>query len=267
MRQGVWMVMVAVATGALAGVARAQPPTDVLQYAVFGIQRTSVGARARVDGDVGSLVEGLTIGHAARVSGVAAAPTVTLRRRGRATGGYFCGTLSGSTEPCMALPTPLIPPPTIVIATPGTIIVSAPKGTGDTGPLPAGSYGRLYVHRAAVLTLAGGSYQFASINVATRAGLTCSTACDITVQKKVVLGQSARFGAGDGVKASDVVVSIAGQGESTALASKNRTTVRGMIYAPSATVQLGPAARTVGAIVGNVVTVGPRARCKDPGQG
>ena len=253
-----WLVVGVAAVGA-------QPSKSVLAYAAFGMQRVSVGSKARVTGDVGCLFDELSIGQGTRVTGRGAAPTIVLRKSARASGGYFCVTLEGSADTCMPLPNPLIDGPAIVLASPGNLDVSASRHTKAQQALAAGAYGTLSVGTAAQVALAGGSYQFESIDVRSRAKMTCLAACDVTVRTTVKVGQAARVGAGDGVPASGVVFNVAAQGERTAFDAKNRATIAGTIYAPSAEVKLGSAVKLTGALVGDSVTIGPRAHLTGPG--
>ena len=258
----VWMVgMLACAVPVWAA-----PPSDVLGYAVFGIVRVSIGARSRVAGDVGVLFETLDVGRRTQVAGAAAAPSITLHQRASASP-LFCGTLTGSSATCEPLPNPLIGGPTIVLATPGNLDVSAAPGSRTTAPLAAGAYGRLNVGAAARVTLVGGSYQFEAIDVANRGHVLCLAACNLTVRGGVRLGRAARLGADDGVAASDVLVRIAAQGQANALETQRRATILGSIYGPSGEVTIGAAARITGAVVGNVVSIGPRARLAHPAAG
>jgi len=248
--------LVAQVPGALAA-----PPTDALAYAVLAIERATIGAAARVEGDVGCVSDGLELGPRTRVSGVAAASAITLGQNARVAGGFFCATLDGSPDGCMALPSPLVAAPTIVVpGPPSNSDVSAAKRTKATTPLAPGAYGTLTMGTASEMTLAGGNYQFDSVTVGNRAKLLCRAACDVTVRGRVKVGQAGRLGAADGVAPSAVLLRIAGQGEASAFLAKSRVHVRGSVYAPTGDVTLGAAVKVTGAIVGSTVTVGSRAR-------
>lgn len=260
------VVVAGVLAGAASGAVGA-PPATALAYAVFGLQRVEVGAKGRVQGDVGCLFDELTVGRGTRISASAAAPTISLGKSARASDGYFCAIISGADEACMALPNPLIDGPAIVLVAPGSLDVSAPRRTKSKGPLAAGAYRNLSVGAAAQVLLAGGSYQFQSIAVGSRAKLLCQAACDVAVQGKVTIGQAARLGAGDGVDAAAVVFRIAAQGERNALDAKSRTAILGTVYAPNGAVVMGSAAKVTGALVGASVSLGSRARVKGPGGG
>ena len=265
MRQlGVWM-MVVVSLVVRVPVALAAPPSDVLAYALFGIEHASVGGKARVQGDVGVLSNALELGAGTRVTGLAAAPSITLGRNARVAGGFFCGTLDGSPDGCTTLPNPLIATPSIVlVGPPSNSDVSAARRTKSTTPLAPGTYGALTIGAAAELGLAGGTYQFESIVLGSRAKLLCRAACDITVRRRVRIGQATRLGAGDGVAPGSVSLLIAAQDEATALEAKSRAQLRCSVYAPSAEVTIGAATKVTGALVGNTVTVGSRARLQAP---
>jgi hypothetical protein len=264
---GVWMGMVACVLGRAAMVA-AEPPTDVLAYGVFAIQDASIGSRARVEGDVGCLLGELSLGQSTRVTGAVAAPSVRLRRHARAAGGFFCSSLDGGNATCGTLPNPLVGTPAIVpVGPPSNVDVSVDKHGKATTPLAAGAYGTLTAGTAAEVTLSGGLYQFEAIDIGARGRLVCLAACDVTVRGQVKLGQAAKLGAADSIAVSGVIVRIAGTGERTAFDAKSRSQIRGTIYAPSADVKLGAAAKQSGALVGNTVSVGPRARLQGPSGG
>jgi hypothetical protein len=270
MRQvGVWMGLgMVVCVLGLATTAAADPPADVLAYGVFAIQGTSIGSRARVQGDVGCLFGELSLGQSTRVTGQAAAPTIRLRRHARATGGYFCSSLDGGSATCDTFPNPLVATPEIVlVGPPSNIDVSVERRGKATEPLAPGAYGALSAGSGAEVTLAGGIYQFASIELRSRARVVCLAACDLIVRGRVKLGQAARLGAADSIGAGEVIVRIAGTGERIALDAKSRVRIRGTIYAPSGEVKLGAAAKQTGALVGNTVSVGPRARVQSPSGG
>jgi hypothetical protein len=156
MRQlAVWLGLMAAVTG---GSALAAPPTDAMAYAVLGTERVSIGAKGRVQGDVGCLSTTLAVGAGTKVTGVAAAQMITLGKNARVSGGVFCGTVEGSTDACQALSSPLVPAPTIVlVGTPSNSDVSAAKRSKSTTPLPFGVYGALSVGGAAEMILDGGT--------------------------------------------------------------------------------------------------------------
>ena len=261
-------VMVTAGAVIAPSVVRADPPSDALAYAVFAFQRASIGSKAQVQGDAGCLFDELSLGQGTRVAGAAAAPTIRLRHGARASGGYFCSSIDGGGATCSTLPNPLVGAPAIVLVGPvSNADVKADKHTKPTSPLAAGAYGTLEAGTAAEMNLAGGTYQFESIDVGSRGKLLCLAACDVTVRSRVRLGQAARLGAVDSIPASSATIRVAAQGESTALDAKSRSQIRGTIYAPSADVRLGAAAKVSGALVGNTVSVSPRARLQGPPSG
>ena len=263
MRQlAVWLGLVVVVTGRSAVAA---PPTDAFAYAVLATERVDLGGKGRVQGDVGCLSSTVSVGPGTKVTGVAAAPSITLGKNARVSGGFFCSTLEGSADVCMPLPNPLVATPTIVlVGAPSNSDVSAAKRSKSTTPLAAGAYGKLTVGGAAEMTLAGGTYQFESISVGARGKLLCRAACDVTVRGRIEVGQATQLGAAKEVAPAGVIFRVAGQGESTALSAKSRATIRGTIYAPSAKISIGGATRVAGSLVGGDVSVGSRARLQAP---
>jgi cytoskeletal protein CcmA (bactofilin family) len=264
MRQVVVWTMVVVCVLAVR-TARADPPSDVLAYAAFGIQSVTLGAKSRVDGDVGGLFDSVSLGQGARVTGATAAPAIQLKNRVHVSGGYFCQTLTGSTDACNALPNPLVGGPSIVLPSPGNLDVSAPKHAKAAEPLPPGAYRALTAGTASAVLLAGGAYQFESMAIGARAKVLCAAACDVTVRTTVTMKQGSRLGAADTVPTTDAIVRIAGQGTTTAFSAKSRTTIGASVYAPSAAVTLGAGVHVDGSLVGDSVKIGPRARLTGPG--
>jgi hypothetical protein len=253
---------------AAASTARAQPPGDVLAYAVFAIQNVSVGSRARVTGDAGCLFGELALGQSTRLTGQAAAPNIRLRNRARATGGFFCSAIAGRNVTCAPLPTPLVQSPTfVVVGSPSNVDVDVAKKSKSTSPLSAGAYGALTAGPASEVMLAGGTYQFESIELGARARFLCLAACDVTVRGRLRIGQAGRLGAADSRPASDAIFRVAAAGERVGFEAKSRVQIRGTIYAPSGDVKLGAAVKQSGAVVGNAVTIGPRARLQGPSGG
>jgi hypothetical protein len=193
-----------------------EPSTICFRWSTTWKSGVSIGAKGRVQGDVGCLSTSLAVGAGTKVTGVAAAQAITLGKNARVSGGVFCATVEGSTDACMALPSPLVPPPTIVlVGAPSNTDVSAAKRSKSTTPLPFGVYGALTVGGAAEMTLDGGTYQFESIDVAARGKLLCRAACDVTVRKRVTVGQATQLGAAKDVAPAGVVFRIAGQDAST----------------------------------------------------
>lgn len=246
--------------------ARAQAPTDVQAYAVFGLAEAKISSRANVQGDVGCLADVLELGQRSKITGAAVAPTVRLRSGARASDGYFCNTIEGSNAACMTMPSPFTIAP-MSVTTPGNLDITAPKGTKTTGPLAPGAYGKLTVGNEAQATLAGGTYTFSTITVGRRAKLFCLAACDILVRGSVRVREKSQLGAGNGVAASSVQFQIASQGEKVALDTKKRTTISGSVYAPSGDIRLGSQSKLTGGLVGNAVTLGPRVHVTGPGGG
>lgn len=252
------------AVALVGGLARAQAPTDVQAYAVFGLAETTLSSRSNVQGDVGCLADVLELSQRTKVSGAAVAPTVRLRDGAKASGGYFCNTMEGSNGACMTMPGPFTIEP-MTVTTPGNLDVSAPKGTKTTGPLAPGAYGKLTIGTKAQATLAGGSYTFSAIVVGRRAKLLCLAACDVLVQGNVRVREDSQLGAASGVPASGVTFQIASQGQKSALDTRKRVTIGGSIYAPSGDVRLGSQSKLTGGLVGNAVTLGPRVHVTGPG--
>ena len=228
-------------------------------YAVLGVSGVIVRAESRIlSGAVGSIDGTLRIGREARVSNVAAAPTVRVGVASR-TGTLFCHLVSGPPPlpSCSAFVDPLIDPLllTPVTAVPGTSDLVLPPHTG-TAPVPAGSFRDVRVGAGAVLQLAGGDYVARSLRVGRLARLVCATGCRIAVLEAVSVGRGATLGATSPQRASSVRLDIAASDGVPAFVARRRAKVSATIYAPTGDVVLAPLGSHRGAFIGRTVNVG-----------
>ena len=253
-------VSVACAVILLGGRGQAQEHA-VGAYAILGLEDVSFQARVRVSGgDVGANRGTVTLGAGTRVAGTVAADTIRVRRGARA-GDYFCRLMEGSTAvPCGTLTVPVVDVATLslVQVVPGAAEVRVPA-RAVTAPLAPGAYGAVKIGAHGRLLLAGGSYAFRSIAIASRARLLCAAPCRLAVQERVVLSSSARLGVAAPLDARAVRIDVeAGRG--AAVTTGPRATIAAAVYAPAGDIVLGGAGRYEGAFIGRTVKVGARAR-------
>jgi hypothetical protein len=251
---GCWVV----ATVLGAGVAAAQTlPTSPTGWAVFGLDAVTIGARSRVSGDVG-VNQGSATLKRTRVRGAVVAADVGVRRATADT--LFCVTVTNSDVPCQTLPSPVVPPGSVTLVTlpdlSGKEDVSVPRHA-QHAPLDPGQYGDAVVGPASQLVLTGGDYAFQSIKLASRAKLLCQADCTVSVRDGVTLGQATRLGA---TGSAAVVLRVQADAKGSGVRIASRAQVSGVVYAPTAAVRVGQAARVSGSLVGQTVTVASRAR-------
>jgi hypothetical protein len=233
---------------------------ELSSYAVLGIAGVTVRAESRVTfGAVGSIEGTLRIGREARVSNVAAAPTVRVGAASH-TGTVFCHLVSGPPPlpSCTAFIDPLVDPTllTPVTVVPGASDLRLPAHTG-TEPIPAGSFRNVRVGAGSVLQLAGGAYAARSLRVGHRAQVVCATDCRIGVLGSVRVGRAATLGAASPARANSVRLDIASSDGLPAFVARRRARVSATIFAPAGDVLLAAHGAHRGAFVGRTVVVGP----------
>jgi hypothetical protein len=256
------MVMVlAVATGLVwAGAmqaARGEPPSSPFAYAIFGLGNVTLhdGTRA-IDGAVASNDATTIIGQGVRVVGSVVGRTIKSRSGAQAES-LFCLLLKGTSSlSCQPVTLPLVStaqlPPVQVV--PGTAAVRVPAGSSRSA-LPAGAYGDLRVGSSGGIVLAGGTYVFRSIRLASRAQLSCAAPCQIGVANTVRVQSRAALGGGTGTRADQVRVNVARTDTNPVFTAGQRATVAAVVYAPGGGVRLGQRGNFVGSFVGSTVSV------------
>jgi len=131
-----------------------------------------------------------------------------------------------------------------------------------TQTLAAGSYGKLTVSPNAVVTLTGGAYSFASIEVKAGAQVRFSAPSTLQVVGRVLIGNNAQFAptSSSGVEAHDVVLYATGSDgppnkPASAIAAGSYAVLALNAYAPNGTLSLGSFTMATGAFVGARVAV------------
>ena len=259
----------------LAATARRSSAQPLLgEYAVLGLQRTVLRPGARVTaGAVGTAGGTLVLRNHVRIGGTVAADMirldndatasrffcrfVVLSHGGGAVGGPVVG--GGALPGCRAFTPPLVDPTLLapVAVVPGGTDVRVRPFSG-TAPLPAASLRDVVVGRGALLQLAGGSYTARSIRIAPNGRLVCIDACRIGVLERIVLAPRAQLGAGAPLRADRVRFDL-GASTASVFRAGPRAAVAGTVFAPSATVLLGPHGSYRGAYIGRIVSVGRSA--------
>src|SRR5262245_10761790 len=212
---------------ALQGAAAAQAQPALPGYAVLGLDEVRLARGARVQpGAVGSTAGSVRLAPAVAVPGSVVADSVRGARSTRV-GRLFCrlvsggpfgpGTVGGPTvggspiPGCRALTTPVVDPallaPVAVSAGASDLRVPARTGSAPIGP---GAYAQVSVGKGSLLQLAGGDYQFRSIQLARAARLVCLEACRIGVAETVRMGPRAQLGAVQGLRPALVRLDVGG---------------------------------------------------------
>ena len=131
-----------------------------------------------------------------------------------------------------------------------------------TQTLAAGSYGKLTVHPNAVLTLSGGNYFFASVEVKSGAQVRFSAPSTIHVTGRVLVANGTQVApaVASGVQPHDIVIYATGAdgppnkpGEALAIGSQSVIGVNA--YAPNGTLSIGSYTVATGAFIGKRVAV------------
>lgn len=248
------MVVVVTAPGA----ALADPPTSPFDYALFALDNLILRDQVRaIDGDVGSNDGTVTVGRDVRVTGAVVGRTIRFRPNTTASEAYCLLLENGPGGlSCQAVTLPVIASGLLpaVQVTPGATAINVTRGS-STSPLPAGAYGNVRVRSRGQLRLAGGTYAFRSLNLASRASLTCLDACNIGVANRVRVRSRASLGGGSGVAVRNVRVSIARRGSRPVFVGDSRANVAAVVYAPGGRVELRNRGNFVGSFVGGAVRV------------
>src|SRR5262249_52805083 len=151
----------------------------------------------------------------------------TIRSRtGAQAESLFCLLLKGTSPlSCQPVTLPLVStaqlPPVQVV--PGTVAVRVPAGSSRSA-LPAGAYGDLRVGSNGGMVLAGGTYVFRSIRLASRAQLSCAAPCQIGVASTVRIESRAVFGGTNGTRAEQIRVNVAGIATNPVFTAGQRST-------------------------------------------
>jgi len=146
---------------------------------------------------------------------------------------------------------------------PGFSAGTANVTLSGTQTFAAGSYGKLTVQPNAVVTMSGGAYFFASIEVKPGAQVRFAAPSTLHVTGRVLAAGGVQIGptAASGVQAHDVIVYATGvdgppnkPGDAISIGSQSVVGVNA--YAPNGTLSIGAYTAATGAFVGKRVVVG-----------
>ncbi|MCC6523707.1 MAG: carboxypeptidase regulatory-like domain-containing protein, partial [Polyangiaceae bacterium] len=178
------------------------------------------------------------------------------------------GTISGPLETPLALPL-AITTPAFPSFSAGTTAVTLAQREDRT--LAAGSYGQVTLSAgttadATVLTLTGGVYELAGLNVGPRSRIECAAGCELRVKGRLEPGENAYLGpaAGAAIGPEDVEIFVEGQNGSTgnlgatpkAAVIGIDNTVHARIFVPNGTLWLKDSTTGTGTFVARDVEVG-----------
>jgi hypothetical protein len=260
--------------------ADAQMQPSLGGYAVLGIDSVRVAPGVRVQsGAVGATAGDVRLAPHTSVAGSVVADTVHVSRTTRF-GRLFCRIVSGGafgsgvaggpavggapTPGCLALATPIVAPELLapVTGSPGSDDLVIPPRTGSA-PVSAGSFGAVSVGKGSLLQLAGGAYQFRSVQLRRAARLVCLDECRIGVAEGIRLGPAAQLGAAQGLRPDRARVDVAAVAGEFAFRAGPHAVVAATIFAPTGNVLLGPDGDYRGAFVGKAVKVRSRSHVRE----
>ena len=240
------------------GAALGAPPSSPFDYAVFALDNLILRNQVRaIDGDVGSNNGTVTVGRDVRITGAAVGRIIRFRPNTAASEAYCLLLENGPGGlSCQAVTLPVIASGLLpaVQVVPGSTAITVTRGS-STSPLPADAYGNVRVRARGQLRLAGGTYAFRSLNLASRASLVCLDACNIGVANRVRVRSRASLGGGAGVAVRNVRLSVARRGSRPVFVGDSRSNVAAVVYAPGGPIQLRNRGNFVGSFVGSSVRV------------
>jgi DNA-binding beta-propeller fold protein YncE len=155
-------------------------PTDLADYAVYGVERVRLGARAQVhQGGVGTAGK-LAVGSDARIFGFALADQAVLKTSATIDGNLYYGrSHSGSGAvlrllvPTTPLPAIALPPPPAVSVGSDTVVVA----DGEVVTLDGGSHAAVEIGPGAVVTLTGALLETGTLVMHTRTSVVPTLRC------------------------------------------------------------------------------------------
>jgi hypothetical protein len=244
---------IAIAAIVTAGLPPADPPSSLDDYVVFAARRVEFGEGAFIAGgsvgvnDVGGE---LRMGNDAFVAdgNAVVADAVSIGRRSSVFD-VFTNALAGSPGIRGGGPTPFTPPvlslPAPPTFAPGTGLIVI---RGGEPPLASGAYGDVIVSANATLHLAGGHYEFASMNVRIYGSVLVGAPSTINVAGRLKIGAFGNFGPADGsLAAGDVRVNVGG----SAVRVERTAHVTMDLFAPDARIAFDRSVRAEGRFVGD----------------
>jgi hypothetical protein len=162
----------------------------------------------------------------------------------------------GSYTSIGAFPAKMPPLPVLDPVVPGTTPVTVAQGTART--LAPGSWGAVQV--TGTLTLTGGTYQFASLDIWNSGRVEAAAGVRLRIKGHLYLGPSARLRTNPVGSARDLLVDVAGGDSQTAVLVDSDTEIHALVSAPTGLIQLHPRAVAKGALVAREIRLDADAR-------
>lgn len=215
----------------------------------------------------------VSLGVAAVVTGNVSGDSVLIRPGARVTGSVRYNNLTnqgtvGTTSSPLALPLE-IPTPAFPEFSAGTSSVEV-SGKSERA-LAEGRYGSIELRagtasKRAVLTLSGGVYEVADIELGAHASIECAAECELRVKQGIDAGPNSSIGpkAGSGLDMSDVRLFVAGEDGGDKGHGKRPYAVElgpngslsAFVFVPNGTLQLGAASAARGRLIAQAIALG-----------
>lgn len=257
-------LLVGVLAGASSVSAQTAAPDDPLEYGIFGLESVTVGRKGRVLGAVGVNDGTAKLARRAHVEGVVAADIIRLGR-GAQVGGLTCTLVVGGDGICEPHSGTLVPQSALAVVqvTAGLSDIVVPPHSRRV-PLRADSYRRIRVGRGSTLQLEGGEYDIRSMELASRATISCVAPCRLSIARQLRLGRRATITGADGADPTIVRIDVQGERTRTGIRLGAGARVTGTLYAPTADARIGRRAQLSGPVVARTVRTGSRIRVERP---
>ncbi len=265
----------------------ASPATDVGDYAVLGLNSVwfrqgsdlhsgQVGAQTVSPGPVLDSGAEVTIGENVTFhdpTSAIAGDTVKLKQSAEVFGIFYNQLDAAPSATYGQVITPLTLPlvnnlPTLPPINPGSTSYTLAQNESLT--LPAGAYGQIQLSKKASLTLTGGIYHLANLNLGDQTRLQVTAPTELRIANRLEPGQGAIIGPapGSGLNATDLVLFVAGiNGNSGNLGGTPKAAIIGennivtaTLYAPNGTLWLRQGTQAKGAFIAKDVQIGEQVQ-------
>jgi hypothetical protein len=264
------LLLVATAVGVVVGGvqtagAGAPLPTNPFHYAIFALDRVTLGQGAQVDrGDVGvnSSSGEVQMRYRARIAGNAGANTIAPGRNARVAGTMFCNTGPAGSPGCSAITLPLVDTALLPIVNVEAGNDDVKLGANLSSSLAPGKYGKVKLAQKSRLLLASGTYAFRSLTLNRGASLLCDGTCVIGVDDEVQVGDLATISTTTSpADATKLRIEVEfGGARRASFRAYWKSKVDATVYAPNGSIRLGTNGRFTGSFVAREVEVHNRSR-------
>jgi hypothetical protein len=146
--------------------------------------------------------------------------------------------------------------PALAAVQPGTAPVTV--ASGATTVLQPGAYGAVQVN--GTLTLAGGTYQFQSLDIWTNGRVEAANGARVRIKGHLYLSSNAKLRTNPVGLARDLLVEVAGGDSNTAVMTDSQTEVHALITAPTGQMVFHPFTSARGAFVAREILVNADAK-------